>query len=327
MPASSSLPLREVSAFLLSIHTHGLGRSHRDNQRFTLDELGKLVPFDVAVLGTGTIQNGVTATHDSLVHGLPAEFMESWMRVSAEDRVIVEAMKTPGRTVTHDGRTSSLYGDAAGEHARRWGIVHVLSNAQVYVDSGLYWVIGLARRDAERPFDELEGESIALVAPHLVAVHRRARLEHLRATLRRGDDHAHAVALINPKGLLLEAERTLADLLKRAWPSWTGPWLPREVRDAIGDENVMRPEQGRIVLRFSAAENGYLLHVREAQAGDLLTDRERQIALAFSRGDTARQVALAFGVAPNTIRRHLANIYEKLGISSKTEIRRMLGDP
>lgn len=48
---------------------------------------------------------------------------------------------------------------------------------------------------------------------------------------------------------------------------------------------------------------------------DSLTEREREIAIAFSLGDTSRQVAEKLGVAPNTVRGHLANVYDKLGIS------------
>ena len=320
------LPAREISAFLLSIHERLYDHGHREAQRSTLGELARLVPFDVAVIGTGTIQHGATRTHDYLVHGLPPEFMESWLHVSDEDRVIIEAMRRPGCAVTYDGRTSTLYGDAAGKHARRWGITHVLANAQVYAESGLYWVMGLARRDAGRPFDDVECEIIDLVAPHLVAVHRRARLEHFRATARLGDGHGRATALVNRDGLLLEADPTLAVLLRRAWPSWSGPWLPPDVRAQIGAGSTVRSERGRIVLRFSEVDDAFVLHVREAQPADSLTEREKEIALAFSLGDTSRQVAEKLGVAPNTVRRHLANVYEKLGISSKTELHRMLGD-
>jgi len=57
-----------------------------------------------------------------------------------------------------------------------------------------------------------------------------------------------------------------------------------------------------------------------------LTSREREIAKAYSLGDTFRQIAEKLEIAPNTVRRHLTNVYEKLGISSKVELDRMTRD-
>jgi DNA-binding CsgD family transcriptional regulator len=68
-----------------------------------------------------------------------------------------------------------------------------------------------------------------------------------------------------------------------------------------------------------------LVHVRRVVVADRLTARERQIAEAFSTGDSYREIGERLTIAPNTVRRHLANIYEKLGISSKVELDRMLG--
>lgn len=55
-----------------------------------------------------------------------------------------------------------------------------------------------------------------------------------------------------------------------------------------------------------------------------LTGRERTIAEAFASGDNHREVADRLGISPNTVRRHLSNVYEKLGIASKAELDRML---
>ena len=67
-----------------------------------------------------------------------------------------------------------------------------------------------------------------------------------------------------------------------------------------------------------------LLNVRRAVIADSLTDREREIAQAFSLGDTYKELGARFGISPNTVRRHLSNIYEKLGVSSKVELDRMI---
>jgi DNA-binding CsgD family transcriptional regulator len=324
--ASAQLPIGEIAAFLLSLHERAHELGYRELQRFALDELRKLVPFDAGVLATGTLQAGVPLPHDVLLHGLAPEFLESWDRVKNQDGVIIGAMQNPGRTMNHDVTRGGIYEehDAIMEHSRRWGIMHVLCTTQVDQESGLYWVMPLSRANVDNPFTEVERLTTELVAPHLVTATRRARLSQLRAITRLVDSHGQAAALVNRRGLILEAEPALTGLLRRAWPKWSGPWMPPEVADAIASGSAPRLVCGRVVLRFNTVEDGLLLHVREALAADALTDREREIASAFSLGDTARQVAERLGVAPNTVRRHLANVYEKLGISSKAELDRML---
>ena len=43
-----------------------------------------------------------------------------------------------------------------------------------------------------------------------------------------------------------------------------------------------------------------------------LTKREQQIAEAVARGLTNRQIAAEFGISPETVKRHLATVYDKL---------------
>ncbi|MGN6107814.1 MAG: helix-turn-helix transcriptional regulator [Kofleriaceae bacterium] len=321
---SPALPFGEISALILLLHEKAHELGHREMQRFALDQLAQLVPFDGAVLATGTLQGNLPEPHDVLLEGMPPGFIDRWMQVRHEDHLIIQAMAQPGRSLSHATHEGSLYGEAAAEHARRSGIAHALCNVQVYADSQLCWVMALSRERADQPYTELERVISELVAPHIVAAVRRARLAHLRVTSRLIEGHGQASALINRDGLILEAEPTFPGLLRRAWRAWSGPHVPPELRDAADDGRTWRPPDARIVLRFDAVDDGFLVLVREALAADSLTEREREIAEAFSLGDTSRQVAEKLGVAPNTVRRHLANVYDKLGISSKAELERMI---
>jgi DNA-binding CsgD family transcriptional regulator len=295
-------------------------------QRFALHRLNELVPFDTGVLAVGTLQDGVPQPHDVLLDRLPPEFMASWERVRHDDGLIIEAMSNPGRSVCNDSLNGSLYEhrEAMKEHSRRWKIMHALCNAQVSPESGLYWVMALSREDSSHPFDESERVTSELVAQHIVAAVRHARLGELRSCTRLVVTEGQAAALINRGGLILEAEPAFAGLVRRAWPSWTGPWIPPELRAAIDNAASGRLVRQRIVVRFTTVDDGVLLQVREAVAADALTEREREIAAAFSVGDRSRDIAEKLGVATNTVRRHLASVYDKLGISSKTELEDML---
>ena len=84
------------------------------------------------------------------------------------------------------------------------------------------------------------------------------------------------------------------------------------------------PGAAVVVVQGDETEGVHLIHVRRRVASDALTARETEVAEAFSLGDTHRDIAQRLAISPSTVRRHLANIYEKLGISSKVELDRML---
>jgi pimeloyl-ACP methyl ester carboxylesterase len=65
---------------------------------------------------------------------------------------------------------------------------------------------------------------------------------------------------------------------------------------------------------------------RTAIGSDALSRREREVAALASRGETAAAIAERLFVSKRTVESHLATIYDKLGIDSKTELIRRAGD-
>jgi DNA-binding CsgD family transcriptional regulator len=57
-----------------------------------------------------------------------------------------------------------------------------------------------------------------------------------------------------------------------------------------------------------------------------LTRREREILAWVARGKTNAQIGEALWIAPSTVRKHLENIYPKLGVRTRTAaVTRLLG--
>ena len=57
-----------------------------------------------------------------------------------------------------------------------------------------------------------------------------------------------------------------------------------------------------------------------------LTPRESQILAWVARGKTNREVAELLWIAPTTVRKHLENVYAKLGVTTRTAaVARFLG--
>jgi two-component system, NarL family, nitrate/nitrite response regulator NarL len=55
-----------------------------------------------------------------------------------------------------------------------------------------------------------------------------------------------------------------------------------------------------------------------------LTKREREIAISLRDGLKTRQIAASLCISTNTVRNHMASIYNKLGVSGRFDLRLML---
>jgi len=54
--------------------------------------------------------------------------------------------------------------------------------------------------------------------------------------------------------------------------------------------------------------------------GSELTSREIEIVSAIKTGRSNKEIALQMSISEETVKRHLSNIYAKLGISSRLEL-------
>jgi DNA-binding CsgD family transcriptional regulator len=103
-------------------------------------------------------------------------------------------------------------------------------------------------------------------------------------------DHAMALPIYVAEGLLVSfvLNRTRRDFTERE----------RALLD------VMRPHLARIYKRMTGA-NG-------------LTVREREVLRWVAAGKSDRQIGAILGVSPRTVQKHLQNVYDKLGVESRT---------
>ncbi len=65
-----------------------------------------------------------------------------------------------------------------------------------------------------------------------------------------------------------------------------------------------------------------ILEEAEGGSGGVLSGRELEILLLAARGLSNHQIAKSLGVAEGTIKRHLSNTYEKMGVRSRGEATR-----
>lgn len=76
----------------------------------------------------------------------------------------------------------------------------------------------------------------------------------------------------------------------------------------------------RIVIVVSRMNDVFLVQAREKCSADALSEREIEVARMMAGGLTYKKVAQELGIAPSTVRNHVAVIYAKLGVRKQSEM-------
>ena len=206
------------------------------------------------------------------------------------------------------------------EYLRPYGVEYQLS---VGLDAPLsHTKVFLFSRAGGRDYTERDRKILDVLRPHLARIYetahvRRAAREAL-ALLDRTDapvvvlERADQVAYATP-----EARRLLATYFRGSngrLPREIAEWL-RERRKTSSPEplTVEKGEQSVVVHLV----DGSLL-LEERQGASLLTARESEIVDLLAAGKTNAEIAELLWIAPGTVRKHLENVYEKLGVHSRT---------
>jgi DNA-binding CsgD family transcriptional regulator len=212
-------------------------------------------------------------------------------------------------------------------HARRWRMEQTLATVVLESPLNLYTVVSLYRADPERPYAERERRFKEAVMPHLVAAWHANALQFLDAPteLRAGGPRARAV--IDPFGVIHNAEPGLVELLRLEQPGWEGPTVPRSLIGIV--ERDRRDVAGRavVVTRLRTLDDGTLVvSLRRRGRVDSLSARELTVAREFASGKTHTEIAGALGTSPATVRSQLQAAYTKLGVCTKVELAKSLED-
>ena len=95
-----------------------------------------------------------------------------------------------------------------------------------------------------------------------------------------------------------------------------GQQLVDAIRDVCAGEMVLDPHVARKVVRwFSSLSHGH----RTENGGDCLSERELQVLKLAAKGMGNKEIAAQLSLSVRTVQSHLGHIFDKLGVSSRTE--------
>jgi DNA-binding CsgD family transcriptional regulator len=173
-----------------------------------------------------------------------------------------------------------------------------------------------------RDFTERDRVVLDVLQPHLSRLWRAARTRRrLNAALEAlewaSELDGRGVVVLGRNGRVEYASAPAERLLAAYFGRRKGAELPAVLADwVVSDCATLARRVGDRVLTIDRSGDALLLQERFDTLG--LTPREHQVLAWVARGQTNLEVAETLWISPGTVRKHLENIYAKLGVSSRT---------
>lgn len=286
-----------------------------------LSQFRTLVPFDAAWWGECSAPRGAEPPaswqHGSL--GLPASFAQEWNAVSAADVFARDSIAALGRVCRVSGNDDEA--EEVRRFSRRHDLFHAMAITSELPDSGLMFFVVLYRGERREPFDDAQALLFGQYCRHLQQQWTARLQDAMRRMLAGG---ARSTALCEPDGRLLYIGLDVASLLARQFPGWQGTQLP----DALAPRLARAPctlRLGRRALAVRPCGGLLALALGQAQRQEPIAPREREAALLYAAGESYKAIARQLGLSPATVRTYLRDVYARLGVRTKLELRELLG--
>lgn len=205
------------------------------------------------------------------------------------------------------------------EFTRKYEIEQRLVFGSPASATGMARWIALYRR-TDIPFDQTDATLLAELWPHIVysnSINQRTFLNL------QSQDSKSGFALLSPHYVLEAADATFTRLMQLEWP------CRNELPEPIW--NAMQSTGAYLGRKIQMTAHAYASHVlcqlaeRDAIDSGILTPAERVVAARYALGLSHKEIANDLLVSANTIRTHLAHVYDKLGIHSKAELIHKMG--
>jgi DNA-binding CsgD family transcriptional regulator len=178
-----------------------------------------------------------------------------------------------------------------------------------------------------RDFDERDRAVVEVLRPHLPALYAAAAARRMATAIAVGEDVAGGIVVLSPSGAIDYETPAARGLLARFFPDAEDGRLPETVDSwrlhQTGRSNG-RGSPPRPVARLTVRGDGSLLVIHRLEHTLLLSEepasltrREREIVDLLAEGRSNAEIASLLWIAPGTVRKHLENIYAKLGVRSR----------
>jgi DNA-binding CsgD family transcriptional regulator len=203
---------------------------------------------------------------------------------------------------------------------RPWGVEHELNVA--IPSPPWHTKTFLFDRGVGRDFTERDRHVLDALQPHLAnlwhAARTRRRLAAAMAALEQAsEEDSRGVVLLSQSGEIEFASVSARRLFNAYFGHLREDELPAAVADwRVSPSSTLVRRDGPRRLTIERSGNALVLSATVDELG--LTAREQQILAWVARGKTNPEIAEILWITPSTVRKHLENVYAKLGVRTRT---------
>lgn len=295
--------LDELSAILLELYRMAEQLAPEDYQGWALGVLQQKLRFDSAIWTTGYIDGGNWSIYRAHALGLPPKALVNFRPSPPEES------RAP----------------RASAFRKRWRLAHDHTFLTADPLTSLATSITLYRKRKADAFSDGERRFFDAAAAHLAENYGFAAIQQQLRLARADNANVSSSAVVDRFAQLQIAPADFQRLLCLEWPEWRDRKLPQELCGCIEAGTDGRYVGERVVIAVSAMSDVLLLQARERRPADELSERESAVARLLAQGHTYKEAAKQLGVAPGTVRNHIASIFAKLGVKKQSEMAAALG--
>ena len=312
--------LRQFSDFVRNLNAAAQERSATEVLGWSVNELSGILGFDSAWYGWAEIREDGPVIHANATFNLPEDYFARWREMSAQDLLVAQFQEDPRQVPTYD-RGGRVHTDGMQHLADTFGLKKMATAMNLRPGrSASLWMSAYRGGELAQGWSEAECEFLQYAVDHVAA---SARLAQSRDG---ADPHEETRSiLINEQGVVVLGLDTMRARFGHIWSRQDGDRVPRCLAEFID-----QPGEHLLIDRGLVARCELLpepdgvglqkLSLRPMQKFDLLTRRERSVALILADGKSHKEAARALGVAPSTVRNQTRSIYEKLGIDNRAKL-------
>ncbi len=285
---------------------------------WALDEVRHLIPFDAALWGKGS---AVSRTfHTVTLTGLDTTYPRELEKTASFNPMMPALQESPGAAVDmadliddREFHASKIYKKCFRKH----GVERILSCSHVDSRSGLFSLVSLYRFDSDARFTDEEKAAWSPMTSHLSKAATHAFFLHL--TRPAPEAPAVSAAVCDRHGMFHEVEPRFLDLLDQHFPDREYGTLPFELPRKPDTFTI-----GELAVETTELTDLVLVRIRNLSPIDQLTRRERQVVENVCQGLSHKEIGRLLGLAPTTVSSHLYRAYDKLGVSSRSALARLV---